>query len=215
MDVIGRLLLAASLLVVGSVGPVLADDVRVDVTARDGQVRVHVRAGAVFDDGVERALRSGLPARVSLAVELWRDGRLWDDFVLEHRIEQRVLYDLLDERFDVIDDRGEVLLRTTSTDTVARWLQEIDGLPLCAVDDLDGDREHYVAVSIRLEPLTVEEVRDLERWLSGNLRTAGDDGVLERVSRQLFGVLKGSVGLGDRDASGRSDDFRPRDLDAP
>lgn len=203
------------LLLLGGIAPARADDVRVDVTARDGQLHVDVRADEVFDDGVERALRSGLPARVTLAVELWRDGTLWDDFVLEHRSEQRVLYDLLDERFDVIDEFGDVLLRTASADTIARWLEEIDDLPLCSLDDLDRDRSHYVAVSIRLEPLTVEEVRDLERWLSGNLRTAGDDGMLERVSRQLFGVLKGRVGLGDRDAEGRSDDFRPRDVSGP
>ena len=202
-------LLAVALLV----GVAHADDVRVAVSARDGQVRVDLRAESVFDDGVDRSLRSGLPARVGLAVELWRDGTLWDDLVLEHRSEHRVLFDLLDERYDVIDDLGEVVLSTTSADSVARWLQRIEGLPLCAVEELDDERDHYVAVTIRLEPLTVAEVRDLERWLRGNLHAGGDRNLLERVSGQLLGVLKGRVGLGNRDVTGRSRDFRRTDLE--
>lgn len=190
-----------------------ADDVAVDVRARDGEILVDFRATGIFDDDVERALRSGLPARVRLVVELWSAAGWFDSFLLDHRSEHRVLFDVLDERYDVIDDAGEVVLRSPARREIADWLQRVEDLPLCLVEELDPDEKHYVAVKIRLEPLTLEEMRDLERWLRGNLGAEGDESMLTRVSRQLFGVLKGRVGLGERDADGRSSSFFPADLE--
>lgn len=184
-----------------------AGDVDVKVESRDGELLVDLRVDGLFDEDVERALRSGLPARVGLAVELWADGGLWDHFVLDHRSDHRVVFDLLDESYDVVDDRGDFVLREATRDQVADWLQRIDDLPLCLLEDLESGRNHYVAVEVHLAPLTLEEMRDLERWLRGSLRRDEDESMLGRVSRQLFGVLKGRVGLGDRDVDGRSEHF--------
>lgn len=191
--------------------PVAASELEVEARAVDGQVLVDVHAGSLFDDDLERSLRSGLPARVRLVVELWNErAALWDHFVLDHRSEVRVLYDVLDARYDVFDGGGALLASTAERDEAARWVEEVEGLPLCAVDALDPDERYYVSAEVRLQPMTVEEVRDLERWLRGSLEGGdGEGSVLGRVSRQLFGVLKGRVGLGDRGLRGRSDDFRP------
>lgn len=199
------LLLALTCVVVSA----QADDLQIDVHAVEGELRIDLRAQDVLDDDVERALRSGLPARVRLTVELWNASGWLDRFVLDHRSEHRVLFDLLDERYDVIDDRGEVVFRSTRRREIEDWIERLDDLPLCFLDDLETDDGYYVAVEFRVEPLTLEEVRDLERWLRGNLSADADESMLSRVSRQLFGVLKGRVGLGDREVRGRSKRFEP------
>lgn len=192
---------------------VVAAELEVEARTVDGQVLVDVRAPLLFDDDLERSLRSGLPARVRLVVELWNERTgLWDHFVLDHRSEIRVLYDVLDARYDVFDGGGVLLASTSERGEAARWVEEVDGLPLCAIEDLHPEDRYYVSAAIRLQPMTVEEVRDLERWLRGSLEGGdGQGSVLGRVSRQLFGVLKGRVGLGDRGLRGRSGDFRAAD----
>ena len=186
-----------------------ADDVRVDVRADADELRVDWATTDLLDDDVERALQSGLPARVRTKVELWRAATFFDRFVVDHRSEVRVRYDLLEERYEIYDDVGEILLSTPERDSLQAWLHRIEDFPLCALEDLDLERPHYVTVEIELAPLTLEEMRDLERWLAGNLRRDDDGSMIGRVSRQLFGVLKGRVGLGDREVSGRSERFVP------
>ena len=183
-----------------------ADDVHVDVHGADGWLLVGARTDALLDDGVERSLRSGLPARVAVDVELYaaRDA-FWDRLRERARFEVRVLFDLLDERYDVIDETGALLLRTTDVDSMKGWVQRFEGFPLVALEDLDDDT-CYVVVSMRVEPLSVDEVRDLERWLQGNLREG--EGLLGRLSTQVLGMLKGRVGLGDRRVDGRTSEFR-------
>lgn len=55
-------------------------------------------------------------------------------------------------------------------DWVSSARPEVPGEPICGLERLDEEDRYYAVVEIVVEPLSVEEVRDLERWLQGNLR---------------------------------------------
>lgn len=182
-----------------------SDDLLVDVSAHD-----------LVDDDVRRALLSGLPARIRLRVELWAARSvLWDELVATHESEARIVYTLLDEHFDVLDESGRTVFSTADAEAVANWVQQVRGLPLCAFDTVRPRRRHYVTAEFRLDPLTVEELKDLHRWLSGTLTGIDERSSVERLSGQLLGLVKGKIGLGDRRRGGRSADFRAETLPPP
>lgn len=204
------------MLLVCTAGTALAREAQVAVFRGPDDLLVDVRTDDLVDEDVQRALRSGLPARVRLRMELWaRRSVLWDELVIALQTEVRVVFTLLDERFDVLDDAGRLVFTSADVADVVRWLENVRALPLCALDELEPGRKHYVTAELRLDPLTVEEVRDLRRWLRGALTEEDERSSVERLSGQLLGVVKGKLGLGDRQRSGRSPSFELEELLPP
>lgn len=204
-----------SFLLLGLATSAVASDAEVRVFRGEDDLLVDVRTTDLVNDDVQRALRSGLPARVRLRMELWaRRSVLWDELVLTVQTDLRVVYLLIDERFDVLDDTGRLVFTSPEVEEVARWVEDVRAMPLCAFDEIESDRSHYVTAELRLDPLTVEELRDLRRWLRGAFSEDDERSSVERLSGQLLGVVKGKLGLGDRRRSGRSADFEWDALEA-
>jgi len=209
---LARLILFAALLLVAMVCPAEAG-VSLAVSAEDGTVYVDARATGLFGPELEEALRSGLPARVRIELVLWeRRSGIWDREVVRGSWGVRVVFDLLDEIYSVLDDGGVNILETGDLGEVEEFVAGVDLWPLCSLDELQGSRRHYLGAKFGVEPLSVEEVRDLERWLSGSVRQRDR---LRDVPGQLVGILRSRLGLGERSERGRSGDFIPLELPSP
>jgi hypothetical protein len=179
------------------------------VSRGDGRLWVRYRVEGLFDDSIWSSLRSGLPGRVQHHVKVWeRRSPLWDRRVAQWDASYRIVFDLLDETYDVFDAEGLLESNLDPPEVVDRVLN-LGELPVADLDDLDPDGRYYVEVEVEVEPLTVDEVRDLERWLGGR---HGDSSTLGRLSSQVVGMFKSRVGLGERRRSLRSDLFRREEL---
>jgi hypothetical protein len=188
--------------------------VQVAVSAEDGVVYVDARSTGLLDADIERSLRSGLPARVRIELAVWeRRAGLWDRDLVREGWGVSVLFDLIDESYEVYDDTGELVLGTSELQEVEEFVAGVALWPVCTVDRLAADREHYVTAEFGVEPLSIEEVRDLEQWLRGNVRQGGRG--LRDVPGQLVGILRSRIGLGERVERGRSRSFRAADLPNP
>ena len=188
--------------------------VEIAVSAEDGTVYVDARATELFGPELEEALISGLPARVKVELVLWeRRSGLWDREVIRESWGVSVVFDLLDETYSVLDAGGTLLLEAADLSDVEEFVAGTDLWPLCSLDELEDGRRHYLGVKFGVEPLSVDEVRDLERWLAGNVRQPGRR--LRDVPGQLVGILRSRLGLGERSERGRSADFLPADLPFP
>lgn len=183
--------------------------VDVQVSEEDGTVYVDARANGLFEDDLDAALRSGLPARVAVEVVLVERRVLFDREVVRADWEVSVVFDLLDARYRVFDAGHARLMDTADLAEVEDFVGGFELWPLCPVADLDEGRDHAVEVRFAVEPLSVEEVRDLERWLRGNVT---DQSRLRDVPGQLVGMLRNRLGLGGHSERGHSDRFRPGDL---
>ena len=74
-----------------------------------------------------------------------------------------------------------------------------------------------MALSATLRPLTVEDLAEVEGWLSGEVkdqRRAGF-GVIAEIPRSLFDAVRNVAGFGDQRARTVTDDFRLADLFPP
>jgi hypothetical protein len=187
--------------------------VEVAVSAEDGILYVDAHFSEVFDDDLELALQSGLPARISIELVLWEErSGLWDREVLRDQWTVSVVFDVVAEDYAVFDVEGASLLESGELMEVEDFVSGIELWPLCELGELEAGRPHYLGVRLVIEPLSIEEVRDLERWLRGNVRQGA---TLRDVPGQLVGILRNRLGLGAQSERGRSPEFRPGELPPP
>ncbi|MCI0432476.1 MAG: hypothetical protein L0271_02335 [Gemmatimonadetes bacterium] len=178
----------------------VALSVRADETAHQPVLRI----GSVLDDAaLEHATRSGLPVRVNVRVELWRDG-FFDDLVTTRVWNAVVLYEPLEEQFIVrLPDRPA---RRHSTYAGARAAVEGE-LPL-DVRPVRQGRYYYIAM-LEIETLSLSDLAELERWLQGELGPAvsGERSLPGAVGEGAKRLLIRLLGLPTRRVEARSEKF--------
>jgi hypothetical protein len=84
-------------------------------------------------------------------------------------------------------------------------------------DALNDGSTYYVTVEMAIQPLTVEEFRELDGWISGRIRGGeGGEDVPEEddggVSGAFFGFLIDLAGFGDKILEAETPGFKPASL---
>jgi hypothetical protein len=161
-----------------------------------------------FDEGQEQTLLEGFPTHMTYTVELWRDRGMWfDRLELSRTLTIKVTYDLWAERF-VVQLRKDHLSRFQTIDEVEVATCVLPELKLVAIEELDPSKSYYVSASARLRPLTIEELGELEDWLSGERRSGDREGggVLS-IPKYLVRMLLGSAGVTERSTLTKSETF--------
>jgi hypothetical protein len=105
-------------------------------------------------------------------VELWADGRFFDELQRSAEWEVRVVTRGAEQRYEVIQLVGQ---RPLSLGSFTR-LEDADGavsrpvrVPLRAPAE---DRRFYYLVTLEVEALSVSDLDEVNRWLSGDLTPA-------------------------------------------
>lgn len=163
---------------------------QIEVRAEDGGVRVEL-GNILAPAGIQRSLEAGLPVRVGIVLELWRD-RFFDS--QEGRFEWRatVRYDPLGEGYRVETAEG-VLGEANSPEAANELLQEALAVPLRP----SRSGRYYYLARLEIETLSLSDVEELRRWLRGELGPAveGDREVGGAIGRGLRRLLVRSLGL--------------------
>lgn len=170
--------------------------------------RPQLQVGSIMDDpALEEAARSGVPLRLKLRTELWRDG-FFDSLEGDREMTVVVFYQPLEERFVVRTTHpGRVEVRGFATfDSVRTKLQ---GGYTPDLRPRRSGRYYYTAV-LELETLTLSDLAELERWLKGELQPAvsGDRSVPSAVGQGVKRLLVRVLRLPARRYEARSPWFR-------
>lgn len=152
-----------------------------------GSGGVEVRLGGVLDGrGFRDALESGLPLRLHLITELWRD-RFLDAQEGRHEWRATIRFDPLSELYRVESGEGPVGTASDLPGTM-RLLQEHLEVPLRP----GRPGRFYYLARLEIETLSLSDLEELRRWLQGDAdRVGGDEegevgGFLVRGLRRLF-----------------------------
>jgi hypothetical protein len=168
----------------------------------DGSVRVEFEnlLGSV---ALRRSLEGGLPVRIRLVVELWRD-RFFD--AQEGRVEWRatVHHDPLTESFRVEDEDG-TLRYVDSLSEAGNLLESWVSVPLRP--PVSG--RYYYLGRVEIETLSLSDLDELRRWLQGDLAPAMDEGepVGGAVGRGVRRIVVRVLGLPTQRHEARSAAF--------
>lgn len=174
------------------------------VPAPDLRPRVHI-GDVLDDDDLRDAVVSGLPIRVAVRVELWRDG--WIDALESTRSWTAVLlYEPLSRGYIVRDQAAADSAGRYESYDLARAAIERSYEP--ALRPARTGRYYYTA-TLEIETLSLSDLDELERWLQGELGPAvgGDRSIAGAVVEGAKRLLIKLLGLPSRRVEARSDRF--------
>jgi hypothetical protein len=153
-----------------------------------------IRFGSVFDDpGLTEALHSGLPLRIRVIVELWKDG-FFDSQKGRAEWRASILYDPLEGRYRVATgEDGSVEL---ALDSLSQARQALQRRFSTALRPLEEGRYYYLGRA-DVETLSLSDLEELQRWLRGDLApaVAGDEEVGGAVGRGVGRLFVRILGL--------------------
>jgi hypothetical protein len=168
-----------------------------------------------FGDRQEDELRDGFATNMTYTVELWRERGFWfDKLELTRTLTMKVTYDLWAEHY-VVQFRRDRLARFDTIEEVEDAACRLERLNLIDANKLDPDEEYYIAVRARLRPLTMEELGELEDWLSGDVPSGGRGGGILSIPSYLMRMLLDTTGVSDRSALAKSEIFTVEEYDEP
>jgi len=181
---------------------------------RDGRLVIEARPGEAINSRVAGSLARGMPATLQIHAELWRDRRGWFDR-LESSADAsvRIRYDVWSDSY-LIERIGAEPIVVGIPDSVAAVLERPWLIPIAGVAQLQPDANYYVVLAATLRPLTVEDLEEVEGWLSGevgNTKKSGF-GVVTEIPRSVFDAVRNVAGFGDQKARASSERFSLGDL---
>ena len=157
-----------------------------------GRGALALRLGYLLSDpSLVDALHSGLPVRIRVVAELWRD-RLFDSEEARAEWRATLVYEPLERTYHVQTSGPEGRERIVSSlDDAGSLLRRRVMVPLSPA----GPGRYYYIANLEAETLSLSDLEELARWLRGDLApaVAGEErmeGALGRgVNRLLVRVL--------------------------
>jgi DNA primase len=186
----------------------------ISMREHEGHLWTDVRLSGLFAPRVAESLSRGMPATLRMHTELWRRRRGWfDRLETSFDAEVRIRYDVWSRAYQ-LERRGAPAVGVATLDSVEAALQRPVALRVGRVGDLEPGARYYVIVTATLKPLSVEDVEEIEGWLSGEVKTTGGKGfgVITELPRSVFDAVRNFVGFGDQKARAISPDFELREL---
>jgi hypothetical protein len=171
-----------------------------------------VRSRAILADPYLRELlQAGFPVRLSYRVELWADGRFFDELQRSAEWEVRVVFRGVQQTYEVIQLVGD---RPLSLGEFAR-LEDADAaasrpvrVPIRAPGE---NRRYYYLATLEVEAMSMTDLEELNRWLRGEFQPTvrGDRNPGTALGRGLRSLATRLLGGERREYTERSPSFRP------
>lgn len=181
-------------------------DVR--VYALGGVVRGEIRCAHLFSERVAGTVESGLPAVVELLYRLQTaDGELRRRGLYAYEI----VYDVWDDVYSV--DRGDSVLTFASFNAMGRLLENLRGVSIVPLDELDDDVTNVVEFAVAVHPLRGGEREEIVGWVDEEV--LGQSGRGWRGRMLNVGDLIHSLFSREKEEAFRSDWFRSASFTPP
>ena len=181
---------------------------------RGGYLYVDARINDPLGERVGESLQRGMPATLELRAELWRRRNGWFDRLENSYVARvRVQYEAWSDQYRIERPSGPAL-RISTLDSTVIALSRPWSLPVGRVGEIKPAVRYYIVVNAVVKPLSVEDVAEVEGWLSGEVRTqrGAGLGVITELPRSLFDAVRNIAGFGDRRTRMLSEEFELRDL---
>ena len=155
------------------------------------------------------SLGDGIAATLLIVVDLWQEKSSWWDSLVRSRVlAYRFRRDVWTGETELLDQSG-VTRRFTDREALASELERLREVSLGASSDFKEGKSYYVSVKALVRPLSLEDLENVDAWLSGKVTGAKGNGILG-IPKGVARALIGASGLGDETAIGRSSKFKPR-----
>lgn len=178
------------------------------LTADPRSGTVQVLLGPVLESrAIQDPIQRGLPVRVRVVTELWRD-RILDAQEARHEWRASVRLDPLEGAF-IVETEGGIVLSAATLAEAGRILATQLTVPLRP----PGPGQYYYLGRVEVETLSRSDLEELQRWLQGDVAAAveGRDeggGISGALGRGLQRVVIRLLGLPTERFRARTETFR-------
>ncbi|MCC6649938.1 MAG: DUF4390 domain-containing protein [Candidatus Eisenbacteria bacterium] len=213
---VARRAVAAILLLISAASVASAFDFSSAVPSRDdaGRLWLTVRMNDPLEERVEKSLRRGMPATLSLHAELWRKRSGWFDR-MERAFDAtvRLRYGVGEESW-TLERGGSPPVVARSLDSLEAALSNPIALPIARIDRAAPDTRYYIVITGTVQPLNVQDVAEVEGWLSGEVQAPGGGGfgIFTQLPSSVFDAVRNFAGFGDSRARVITPEFTPASL---
>lgn len=173
------------------------------IQVKDGKLRVHFYIGSLLNQEVFNSLRKGMTAAVEYQIQLWKQQENWvDRLVDEEMLRMKIGYDNWEKRFVVTLRDGSSKL--VNEDGVWESCAKLNGYPVADAEKLEDNRKYRIAVKITFQPMSLENVEDIKRWLSGEAEEINPKAIsrskspLKKAGDWMLGLVVNLSGFGDK-----------------
>ena len=200
------LLLTLALLGHPASGLVAQEQAPVRFLVVPGTGHATIEVGNLLEDpGLLEAVDSGLPLRIRIRTQLWKE-EFFDDLKGRHEWRASVLFDPLTRRYRVQTGLEEGVIHEVNTLGEARRVLQLTlDLPIYPREE----GHFYYEADVEMETLSLSDFEELQRWLQGELAPAvvGEEEVEGALARGFRRVLVRMLGLPTRKYQIRSETF--------
>ena len=158
-----------------------------------GQATLTIDLGdLLLDGGLRRALEQGLPLRIRVTAELWRDG-FFDRQEGEVEWGASVLLDPVAREYEVAVAGLGTVARTVTLAEATAVVEEAFDVTLRPA----RDARYYYLAELEVETLSLSDLDELRRWLGGDVASAvrGDAAVENAIASGVRRVFVRALGL--------------------
>lgn len=168
------------------------EPLRFDIVMETGEAVAEV--GDLFSDpSLVEAVQSGLPLRIRVRIQLWKDG-FFDNQKGQHEWRASILFDPLTRRYRVqTSERSGAEIEVNTLGEAQEALALTLNIPL---RPRESGRYYYIG-KVEMETLSLTDLEELQRWLQGELApvVAGEGDVEGALAKGFRRVLVRMLGL--------------------
>lgn len=186
-----------------------------NIRIENGRLFADYRREDLLDAELLDGLRKGLTASVEYQIRLFRDRPGWvKRIVTEKTLRLKIGWDNWERRYVLFYRQDDPDL-FTGEGLLSRFMHI--NLPVCSVEELDPDTPYRIGIRIRVQPMAVENLDEMQRWLAGEARDLGTETIrasrspLKRIRDSLLGVVVNLAGFGERVITETGPPFEIRD----
>jgi hypothetical protein len=181
------------------------------VWIRNDSLLVDFSMEGLLSDRIRDGISRGLPMTMSYEVSLWRErSRWWDALESRSVTAYKIQRNVWDDRYFVDDEEGRRVW-LSDLEALGRHLSRRRGEMVAELRDIEPDAQYYAVVSPSLRPLTIEDIEEVEAWLTGEISEGREEGawsVITSMPSFFFGLFVDLAGLGDKSTLAESGRFR-------
>lgn len=171
-----------------------------------------VRSRSMLADANTRELlRSGFPARLHYRVELWADGRYFDELQGTAEWDVIIRFRGIEQTYEVVQIVGDNVLSLGAFALLDDAEAAISRPVRVPINAPRRNRRFYYRVGLEVEAMSVSDLDEVSRWLRGDLQPAvrGEASAGTAFTRGLRALSTRLLGGERREYRARSATFRP------
>jgi hypothetical protein len=182
------------------------------VLIESDSLRMDFAVDSLFSREVFRGLKKGMTAGLEYQVQLWEKRSGWFDMVVaETGQRMKIGYDNWERKFTVMHADRTLLFK--NEEEAGRHCSRLTRFGITGKDQLKPARAYRIFVRVLFQPMSMENVEEIRRWLSGKADDLNAKSIkrskspLKSAGDWLLGFVVNVSGFGDREFTAESPEF--------